>query len=54
MGVAKLGAALDNLAMRARLVICAAVSQYDHMDNVTGPSMYRYEEKMKNDYWEIL
>ena len=31
---------LDNLAMRARVVICGAVSQYDDMDDVTGPSMY--------------
>jgi len=35
-----LDAVLDNLAMRARVVICGAVSQYDDMDNVTGPSMY--------------
>ncbi|MFN3231279.1 MAG: NADP-dependent oxidoreductase [Alphaproteobacteria bacterium] len=35
-----LDAVLDHLAMRARVVICGAVSQYDHMDNVTGPSMY--------------
>ena len=31
---------LDNIAMRGRVIICGAVSQYDHMDNVTGPSMY--------------
>lgn len=35
-----LDAVLDNLAMRARVVICGAVSQYDDMDDVTGPSMY--------------
>ena len=35
-----LDAALDNLAMRSRVVICGAVSQYDDMDNVTGPSLY--------------
>jgi NADPH-dependent curcumin reductase CurA len=35
-----LDAALDNLAMHARVVICGAVSQYDDMDNVIGPSMY--------------
>ncbi len=35
-----LDAALDNLAMRAKVVICGAISQYDDMDNVTGPSMY--------------
>jgi NADPH-dependent curcumin reductase len=31
---------LDNLAMRARVVICGAISQYGDLDNVTGPSMY--------------
>lgn len=31
---------LDQIAMRARVVICGAVSQYDDMDNVVGPSMY--------------
>lgn len=35
-----LDATLDHLAMRARVVICGAVSQYNDMDNVTGPSMY--------------
>lgn len=35
-----LDAVLDNIAMRSRVVICGAVSQYDDMDNVTGPSMY--------------
>ncbi len=35
-----LDAALDNLALRARVVICGAVSQYDDMDNVTGPALY--------------
>lgn len=35
-----LDAALDNLAMRAKVIICGAISQYDDMDNVTGPSMY--------------
>lgn len=35
-----LDAVLDNLAMHARVVICGAVSQYDDMDNVTGPSLY--------------
>ncbi|MEQ8857946.1 MAG: NADP-dependent oxidoreductase [Pseudomonadales bacterium] len=35
-----LDAVLNNLAMRARVVICGAISQYDHMDNVTGPSRY--------------
>ncbi|MEM9713603.1 MAG: NADP-dependent oxidoreductase, partial [Actinomycetota bacterium] len=35
-----LDAVLDQLAMRARVTICGAVSQYDDMDNVVGPSMY--------------
>lgn len=35
-----LDAVLDNLAMRARVTICGAISQYDHMDDVMGPSMY--------------
>lgn len=35
-----LDAVLDNLALRARVVICGAVSQYDDMDNVIGPSLY--------------
>lgn len=35
-----LDAVLDHLAMDARVVICGAVSQYDDMDNVVGPSKY--------------
>ncbi|MFT6435024.1 MAG: NADPH-dependent curcumin reductase CurA [Candidatus Azotimanducaceae bacterium] len=35
-----LDAVLDNLAMHARVAICGAISQYDDMDNITGPSMY--------------
>ncbi len=35
-----LDAVLDNLAMHAKVVICGAISQYDDMDHVTGPSMY--------------
>ena len=35
-----LDAVLDNIAMRSKVVICGAISQYDDMDNVTGPSMY--------------
>ncbi len=35
-----LDAVLDNIAMRAKVVICGAISQYDDMDNITGPSMY--------------
>jgi NADPH-dependent curcumin reductase CurA len=40
VGGAVLDAVLDNLALRARVVICGAVSQYDDMDHVVGPSMY--------------
>ena len=40
VGGAVLDAVLDNLAMRAKVVICGAISQYDNMDNVTGPSLY--------------
>lgn len=40
VGGAVLDAVLDNIAMRAKVVICGAVSQYNDMDNVTGPSMY--------------
>ncbi|MFK7918618.1 MAG: NADP-dependent oxidoreductase [Ilumatobacter sp.] len=35
-----LDAVLDNLAMRARVTICGAISQYDNMDAVVGPSLY--------------
>ena len=35
-----LDAVLDNLAMHARVTICGAISQYDNMDAVVGPSMY--------------
>ena len=35
-----LDAVLDNLALRTRIVICGAISQYNDMDNVTGPSLY--------------
>ena len=35
-----LDAVLDNLALRARVVICGAISQYDDMNNVVGPSLY--------------
>ncbi len=31
---------LDQLAMRARVVICGAISQYERSGEVTGPSMY--------------
>jgi hypothetical protein len=35
-----LDAVLDNLALRAKVVICGAISQYDDLDNVQGPSRY--------------
>ncbi|MEM8769723.1 MAG: NADP-dependent oxidoreductase [Pseudomonadota bacterium] len=35
-----LDAVLDNISLRARVVICGAISQYNDMDNVTGPSLY--------------
>lgn len=35
-----LDAVLDQLAMRAKVTICGAISQYDDMDDITGPSMY--------------
>ena len=40
VGGAILDAVLDNLALRARVVICGAVSQYDNMGQVQGPSLY--------------
>lgn len=40
VGGAVLDAVLDNIALRSKVVICGAISQYDDMDNVTGPSMY--------------
>jgi NADPH-dependent curcumin reductase CurA len=35
-----LDAALDNIAKGARVVICGAISQYNDMEHVTGPSLY--------------
>ena len=35
-----LDAVLDNLAMRARVVICGAISQYERTGDVVGPSLY--------------
>ena len=35
-----LDAALDNIAKEARVVICGAISQYNDMENVTGPRLY--------------
>jgi len=31
---------LDNLAAGARVVICGAISQYQHLDDVRGPKLY--------------
>ena len=31
---------LDNIASGARVVICGAISQYQHLDDVRGPSLY--------------
>jgi len=31
---------LDQIRERARVVICGAISQYDHMDQVRGPALY--------------
>ena len=35
-----LDAVLDHLALRAKVTICGAISQYDDMNDITGPSMY--------------
>lgn len=35
-----LDAALDNIAKCARVIICGAISQYNDMEHVTGPSLY--------------
>lgn len=40
VGGSVLDTVLDQIAMRGRVIICGAVSQYDDMDNVVGPSMY--------------
>jgi NADPH-dependent curcumin reductase CurA len=40
VGGSILDAVLDNLAMHARITICGAISQYDNMNDVTGPSLY--------------
>jgi NADPH-dependent curcumin reductase CurA len=38
--------ALDNIRDRARVIICGAISQYSHHDDVDGPSLYlRLAEK---------
>ncbi len=40
VGGVVLDAALDNIAKCARVVICGAISQYNDMSSVTGPSLY--------------
>lgn len=40
VGGAVMDAVLDVIAMRSKVVICGAISQYNHMDQVVGPSMY--------------
>lgn len=35
-----LDSVLDQIAMRARVVICGAISQYERSGDVTGPAMY--------------
>lgn len=40
VGGAMLDAVLDQIRERARVVICGAISQYEHMEQVRGPSLY--------------
>ena len=40
VGCDVLDAALDNIAKEARVVICGAISQYNNMEQVTGPRLY--------------
>ncbi len=40
VGGEQLDIVLDQIRERARIVICGAISQYDHMDAVKGPSLY--------------
>ncbi len=40
VGGPMLDAVLDQIRERARVVICGAISQYDHMEQVRGPSLY--------------
>ena len=35
-----LDVALDQIAERGRIVLCGAISQYEHMDDVRGPRNY--------------
>ncbi len=53
-----LDAVLANIAAAARVVICGAISQYQHLDDVTGPKLYlRLAERNATmrgftvDYW---
>jgi len=40
VGGPMLDAVLDQIRERARVVICGAISQYDHMEAVRGPALY--------------
>ena len=40
VGGAVLDAVLDHLALRARVTICGAVSQYNNMNDIVGPAAY--------------
>jgi len=40
VGGSVMDAVLDVIAMRSKVVICGAISQYNQMDQVVGPSMY--------------
>lgn len=40
VGGPMLDAVLDQIRERARVVICGAISQYDHMESVRGPALY--------------
>ena len=62
--------ALDNIRDRARVIICGAISQYSHHDDVDGPSLYlrlaekyakmegftvmHFEERYEEAYKELL
>ena len=60
VGGETLDAALANLAMRARIVVCGAISQYNARESVAGPSNYlsllvrraRMEGMMVSDFTE--
>lgn len=40
VGGSLLDVALDNLAVGARIALCGAISQYEHLDDVRGPKLY--------------